>query len=50
MVKKSKKPQKLSHERIMDTKWKSLRARGYTPSADVEENKRRLREAHHGIQ
>lgn len=36
------------HKRIQDKKWKSLRARGYEPPKDSEENRKRLREAHHG--
>ena len=34
--------------RIMEKKWKSLEARGYTRPKDAEENKKRAAEAHGG--
>ena len=36
-------------DRVMKRKWKSLKARGYTPPKDSKENKKRLHEAHHGM-
>jgi hypothetical protein len=43
------KKQKGFKDRIMKTKWRALRARGIEPPKDSEENRRRAREAHHGI-
>lgn len=36
-------------DRKMSTKWKSLKARGFTPPKDREENRKRAHEAHHGV-
>ena len=47
MSKKLKRPKKFK-DRIMDTKWKSLEARGYTRPANAEENHQRAMEAHIG--
>lgn len=35
-------------KKIMEKKWKSLKARGIHPPKDKEEQRLRLKEAHHG--
>lgn len=36
-------------KKILSTKWKSLIKRGFTKPKDAEENRKRAKEAHHGI-
>jgi len=40
----SGKGKSISNERVLNTKWASLKKRGYTPPANEEERKQRLRE------
>ena len=35
-----------SHQRYLEKKWESLKARGETPPKDIEENRKRAKEAH----
>lgn len=37
--------QEVIHKRVLDTKWRSLAARGYNPPKDVQEAAQRLIEA-----
>lgn len=46
MPKVTKKIRQMVREKILKTKWKSLRKRGYTSPKDAEENRRRAKEAH----